>query len=104
MCVCTDTDKPTIKSLSNLIIKEVAPKWHDLGRLLLKEEWTDKLNTIEKNDLHNVQECCHEVLEYWLNNSQYEPTWDKLTNALKLLRQDISLAMIERDESIKGFL
>ena len=99
----TGTNKPTIESLSSLI-KEVADKWHDLGRQLLKEEWTDKLNTIEKSNPHDVQECYHEMLEYWLNKSQYEPTWNKLIYALKQLRQDEPVAIIEGDESIKGFL
>ena len=100
MHVYTGSNKPTIELLSDYI-KEVAPKWYHLGKCLLKEEWTHKLNAIENNNPNNAEKCCIEMLEYWLKSCA--ATWNKLIDALEKIHQDVPIEMIKIDNTIKGF-
>lgn len=98
--IYTDLAKPTFELLSDYV-KEVAPDWYHLGKCLLKEEWTHKLNAIEKNNPENAEKCCNAMLEYWLKSCA--ATWSKLINALEKIHQDVPIDMIKADNTIKGF-
>ena len=103
-CVCmhvyTGSNKLTVKLLSEYT-KEVAPKWYDLGKHLLKEEWTHKLNVIASNNPNDVEKCCNEMLEYWLKSCV--ATWGKLIDALEKIHQDVPVKLIKTYDFIKGF-
>lgn len=45
----------------------------------------NKLNEIEDNHYDDMEKCCSEVMEYWLNN--FEATWNKMTHALNHIDQ-----------------
>ena len=57
-------------------------KWKDLGVKLLGSSHTGKLNVIEANSPKNVEECCTNMFQYWLDVDP-TATWNKLIAALK---------------------
>ena len=84
----------------NDLIKELAPKWYQIGKCLLKEVWTHKLNTIEKNNPESAEACCDELLAYWFDSC--EANWSKMIGALEKINQDAPVQMIKSDDSIRG--
>ena len=84
------TDKPTIKLFNQYIRMRVAPHWRELGVQLLENEYVEKLNVIEKNHPNDVERCCSEMFNYWL---QVDPcaSWNKLIGAFeKIERNDLA--------------
>ena len=57
-------------------------KWKDLGVKLLGTSLSGKLNVIEANSPKNVEECCTNMFQYWLDVDP-TATWNKLIVALK---------------------
>ena len=98
----TGVNKPTAESLNDLF-EEFSPDsyWYHLGKCLLKEVWTHKLNAIKKNNPHSEDKCCDEMLEVLLDICE-NVTWSKIKDALKHIKQDATVKMIERNDSIKG--
>ena len=98
----TGANKPTAELLNDLF-KEFSPDsdWYRLGKRLLKEGWTHKLNAIEKNNPDSEDKCCDEMLKVLLDICA-NVTWSKIKDALKKIKQDMPVEMIERDDSIKG--
>ena len=101
----TGSNKPTTGLLKDLFLKEIPSNcdWYSLGLCLLKEEWTHRVNTIEKRNPDSVEKCYDEMLELCLN-SLLAVTWSKIIEALKKMKLDTEAEKIERNESIKGFL
>ena len=75
---------------------EIAPSWHDIGKRLLKDKHIDKLDEIEKSHPNDMEGCCTEMFEYWLEVDG-EANWNDLTGALKQIGQS---ALVE--EVIQG--
>ena len=57
-------------------------KWKDLGIHLLGSGHSGKLDVIETNSPKNVEECCTNMFQYWLDVDP-TATWNKLISALK---------------------
>ena len=67
--------------LTSHVIMKVVTKWHSLGiQLGLQPEL---LNSIERNYSKDSQRCCVEMFKEWLVNSELEPSWSSLIEALK---------------------
>ena len=62
--------------------EEVAPHWHDLGIQLLPEKHIHHLAIVKLNYTSNIERCCTEMFEFWLNVDS-DASWDKLINALE---------------------
>ena len=60
----------------------MSPNWYDLGVQLLNTEQAKKLKTIEANNPGNVEKCCTELFDYWLQVDT-NASWDKLITALQ---------------------
>jgi len=102
ICICVGTDRPTVKLLNNLVRDKVAPKWYDLGVQLLNEGQQLMLNIIEKNNSHDVQECCTKMFDYWLN-VDVGANWNKLMEALKMIGKN-ALAQKIKVNILKGII
>ena len=96
LCIFLGTDKPSHKLLRKYVINEVAPYWHTLGEMLLKEGSVHMLQIIEENYPRDVQRCCRNMFEYWLNIDT-EASWNKLIAALKEIDQNQLIGRIEKD-------
>ena len=77
----------------------IAPYWHDLGAQLLQEEYVDRLRVIQANHPGDVQTCCGQMLQYWLE-VDVEANWDMLIDALEQIQLNVTAARIRRDISI----
>ena len=84
----TGTDKPTLGLLNSYVRDEIAPEWYEFGKRLLKVEYLDKLNNIAKENADDKEQCCAEMLQYWLEVDN-EANWNKLTDALEQTGQEI---------------
>ena len=58
------------------------------------------LGVIERNNVHNVEACCGEMFEYWLEVDE-EASWNKLINALEEINQN-TLAVNIMQNILKG--
>ena len=94
LCTYTGTDKPSLESLNNFVRDEIAPTWHDFGKQLLKDEYVDRLDEIEKSHPGDMERCCTEMFKYWLEVDS-EANWNKLTDALKQTGQNAIAAKVE---------
>ena len=72
-------DKPTSKDLPHYVIPYCAAQWKILGDLLGIP--SHKIQLIEKNFHHIVEDCCRELLQTWLQ-SNTEASWKILLSAL----------------------
>ena len=84
--ICIGADKPTHQLLRKYVRNEVAGHWYDLGVALLGEESVSKLNNIKANNPGDVEGCCNEMFDHWLEINP-EASWDILTVALKEIGQ-----------------
>jgi len=71
---------PDLPEFNRLIRPMVASKWHDLGVQLKLD--VNKLNTIQANHPGNVEQCCTEMYQFWLQ-SDLQASQEKLTVALQ---------------------
>jgi len=102
ICICVGTDKPTVKLLNNFVRDKVAPRWYDLGVQLLNEVQREMLNIIDKNNRHDVQECCTKMFDHWLN-VDIGANWNKLIEALKMIGEN-ALARKIKANILKGII
>ena len=93
---CIGTDKPTHKLLYRFVISQVASHWRALGAQLLQEESVHKLKNIKANYPHDVEKCCSEMFECWLETNT-EASWDTLIVALEQIGQNAVAANIKKD-------
>ena len=86
--------------LNDHVSEEAVTKWRVLGEQLLKDALSHKLNVIERTYRDDVEECCTEVVEYWLDN--FEATWNKMIDALKQMDQTDLASAIKQNDILKG--
>ena len=76
----------------------MAPHWKDIGIELLEDKYASKLDIIEKNHPNDVERCCIEMFNHWLQ-VDVEASWDKLTDALEKKRLNTLAADIKKHVS-----
>ena len=91
------SNKPRIRMLMKFK-GEIAPHWSDLGIQLLEEKYVHKLKIIKKNHPADIEKCCAEMLEYWLDVDT-KASWDKLIDALECIGQNALAETIIEDIS-----
>ena len=76
----TETSKPNLKDLYELITPQYAADWKVIGTLLGLP--SGELKAIEAGYPTNVKWCCNQMLEKWL---EIDPTasWGKLFTAIE---------------------
>ena len=57
-------------------------KWYDLGIELLERDDVKELNTIRSQYPTNVNTCCTEMFQLWLNK-QLTASWNQLIDSLR---------------------
>ena len=77
--VKTCLDIPTSKHLAHYVIPYCATQWKVLGDILGIP--SHKIDSIEKNYHYVVEDCCRELLHFWLQ-SNTEASWQVLLSAL----------------------
>ena len=60
----------------------IAPKWYEVGAMLLEVEQESLLKLIQTNHGGDAKKCCLTMLQYWMDTHP-EATWDDLVTALK---------------------
>ena len=68
-------------NLKDAIVELRGVKWFSLGIQLDIEKC--ELDKIKRENPQDEDQCMIEVLDYWLQNTQSDPTWDKLANAVE---------------------
>ena len=96
MYICIGNDRPSHKLLNKYVTNQVAPYWQELGAQLLDEESVYKLKNIEKNYPNDVEKCCSEMLERWLETDS-KASWNTLIGALGQINQNTLAAKIKMD-------
>ena len=93
------------KPIIGLLMKyrdEVALYWYDLGAQLLQKEYAHKLKVIQANHPYDVQKCCVEMFQYWLEVDT-EANWKKLIDALECIQMNVLAEKIRQDNLIGKF-
>lgn len=73
------TSTPSLKDLFELITPQYATKWREIGIVLgLRIE---KINIIQANWPHNIEQCCNRMLETW-RETDLSASWEKLFSAI----------------------
>ena len=80
--------------------REIAPHWNYLGLQLLQEKYVNKLNIIQKNYPSDIERCCAEMLQHWLDVDT-KASWNKLVDALEKTGQN-ALAREIKEDICKG--
>ena len=74
--------------------KKVTFKWFDLGLELLEPEDEHMLLIIQSNNPNDVDECCRQMFQFWLNKCT-NATWNQLIQALKEIELNSLATTIE---------
>ena len=76
------TGRLTINDLPqvNRSVLDARTKWYDIGMELKIDAET--LDSIEKDNPRNCQDCLREMLKFWLRREEPIPTWGALAEAL----------------------
>ena len=74
----------------------IAPHWSNLGIQLLEEKHVHKLKVIKENHPADIEKCCTEMFNYWLDVDT-EASWDKLIDALEQIGQN---ALVEKLQNV----
>ena len=84
------TNKPKLVDLNKFVRPKVAKKWRDLGIELLSavENGVDQLDIIRENNPRDVETCCTEMFQFWLNNAN-DASWKELVEALKIIGHNV---------------
>ena len=90
------SDRPTIALFNQFVRLGVVTKWKDLGIHLLGSSLSGKLDAIEANSPKNVEECCTNMFQCWLNRDP-TATWNKLISALQEIGLNILSEKIKVD-------
>ena len=72
-----------MRLLNKFVIPQVATKWNSLGLELLDSKYENYLGIFEGKYGNNIELCCKETLEKWLETKSDGATWDQLIKALK---------------------
>ena len=96
------TDKPTLKLFNKYVRSIITPYWRDLGVQLLQDKNASKLKIIERNYVHDMEACCGEMFEFWLEVDE-GASWNKLISALKDIKQN-TIAVNISHNILKGIL
>ena len=77
-------DRPSRRDLGIYVVPSVATRWKALGEFLLDPDLIEigHLEIIEKNNSHDVVECCKQMFKKWLETDKYA-SWKQLIRALK---------------------
>lgn len=75
-------DRPASKYLYRHVKNGVCRKWHDLGLEQLDPEHEAELHAIKINNPADVQKCCGEMMQLWLEKCP-TATWNQLLEALR---------------------
>ena len=74
----------------------IADHWYDVGLELLDQSYEHKLNIIKANHRNDVEECCHKMLQYWLQ-VDVEASWNKLIYSLEIIGLTTTAARVKQD-------
>ena len=102
MCICFSyqfyfystiqdaTKKPKLDDLNRSVRPKVARRWRDLGIELLSavENGVEKLDIIRENNPRDVEACCTEMFQFWLDNAN-DASWRKLVEAVKVIGYNV---------------
>ena len=90
-----------MRLLNKFVRDKVAPHWYDFGIQLLEDECVHKLDVIEKNHPQDVERCCTEVFNYWLQIDP-EASWNKIIAALEAIGKRVLAKEVK--DLVKGML
>ena len=79
-------ERPSLIHLNQHVLKPVAKHWYELGINLL--ETSEELDILQTNYPNNVEACCIEMFQLWLQR-QPKASWNQLINTLR--KDDIKL-------------
>ena len=80
--VTTDTSKPVLQDLHNILIPEIANDWYEVSIQLFDNSQLPKLEEIRATHSNDRRGGCLEMLKYWLQITP-EATWDDIVHALR---------------------
>ena len=75
-------------------VYEIALYWRDVGVQLLEN--SNMLDIIYKNNASDVEKCCREMLQCWIEVDT-EANWNKLIDALEHVDLKRAAARVKRD-------
>ena len=67
------------------MIPSVATRWYELGLVLLDQKYQNELTIVEADTRNDAVTCCRKMFSKWLNTDELA-SWDKLTEALRILQ------------------
>ena len=97
----TDSSRPLLKDLHNIVIPKVANNWYYLGIQLLNNSEMPKLEAINATYSTDFQRGCVEMFKHWLNITP-GATWDNLLHALRAPGLKLLLIADDVEKEIKG--
>ena len=84
MCICMKIERPNMKQLLKILRQQpIATKWYELGLELLDS--SSHLQVIKANNQNDVQSCCQEMFQRWLDVKP-DASWSKLVTALRSIK------------------
>ena len=79
----------------------MAPKWFELGAILLEEEQEGHLKLLQTNYGSDAKKCCLAMLKYWMD-AHPEATWHHLVTALRSPGMDLDAIALEIEKNFNG--
>ena len=79
----------------------MAPRWYELGLILLNEDQESHLDLIKKDYVNNNMQCCMEMFWYWLD-SHPEASWRQLIDSLKSSPLELNTVADSIESMCKG--
>ena len=95
MCICMKIEEClNLKQIFNLLREEpIATKWYELGLELLDN--SSHLQVIKANNQNNVQSCCQEMFQTWLDVKP-DASWSELVTALRSIKMTTAADAISK--------
>ena len=95
MCICVKIEeRPNMKQLLRILREEpIATKWYELGLELLEN--SSHLQVIKANYQNNVQSCCQEMFQRWLDVKP-DASWSELVTALRSIEMTTAADAISK--------
>ena len=81
----TVTTKPELKDLYVHFTPKYALKWKVIGTQL--DVTSERLDIIEHDNREKVEQCCNEMLRWWLRND-LKASWEKLFAVIQTMTND----------------
>ena len=94
-CAHIGADRPTFVLLMKYV-DEITPYWFDVGIKLVEGSYMYYLNVIKEDHPNDVEKCCHQMLQYWLQ-VDVEANWNKLIYSLEIIGLTATAARIKQD-------